>query len=183
MPIAAAVDILFVVTIAHQGVIWWSIPTLLGRVLGIVGLFVTLNDWLTTRSSFALYSARAFALDLAVIFILNGIPQSVSNPNGSFGLFWLLLALCEVCYIGWDLLIGALAGPKLSNFWSGWTWASLIAALTYGGVAWAWLAVDWRVVPVGLSLVAATYCLVLLVIWNLQRYRVKRSQQQPFLDE
>lgn len=185
LPIVAAIDVLFLLTLAHHFILWWSYPGLSARLLGLLAIFVVVNDWLTTRSSYALYSARIFGLDLTIILILNGLPHALSRGWSGSGpaMFWILLCLCEVCYAGWDLAVARRAPEPAARHLDKWTSASLFAAALYGFAAGAYVSEQDRSLLVIATGLAGAYAMGMLVVWNLQRRQLKRQNGQPFLSE
>jgi hypothetical protein len=157
----------------------------MARVAGLVAILVVVNDWLTTRSSYDLYSADIFVLDLSVILILNGLPfaLTMSHVPNALALFWCLMASCELFYAVWDLAFRKRSeDERARKSLSLWTIASLLAVMLYGANSYFQFARVSSTLSVVLDVVCLSYVVAMLIVWNVNRYRQNAKAGLRFLD-
>ncbi|MEO9875150.1 MAG: hypothetical protein ABJM26_20625 [Anderseniella sp.] len=152
----------------------------------LTNLFVAtsvLNFWLTTRVSFAVYSAKVFLVDIFSIAILFGmIVQAGVSGDGIYPppVFWLLVAALEASYALWDVLLaGTATHSTAKKTFRLWTALSIIAVLgcvaafVLGLPSFAEFGYDGITHIVGFSSLA--YIFVMNVVWNAQLFLTNKA--------
>jgi hypothetical protein len=181
-----AVDILSTLILYHNFVEWGGYSSPDGKIVGAFACIYVVNFWLTTRSSFRVYSGRLLFLDLASLFILANLPhtiQAIQHPWGYSPLFWLGLSVVELLNLDWNSALKreSPAERVKSHYTRWWILTAIAAVMGVGVFTYQLLGNDLLVGRIAAGLVIVFHIWMILR-WNWDRYKSLKNQGGSFLD-
>lgn len=184
--ITTFVDILVTLALFYNFSQWGSYPTLQAKLLGVFACIYVLNDWMTTRASFVVYSVRVFVADILVIFIISNIPNALNSPNSIWGyspFFWLAIGSVEFIYAFWDNVIKTLTPSKdAKKTLTAWTYLSFLSTALCVGVFIYQMVGKSILIGHLISLIPVSYLTIITVKWNWDRYTRAKAEGTSFLE-
>jgi len=194
--IVTSIDILLTIVLFYNFSQWGTYQTIPAKLMGIFVCICIMNGWMTTRSSFDVYSPVLFVLDIMVIFIFANFPHLLNNSVLTWGystFFWFAVGLGEFLYIFWDIAINRFTpseeAHKNLTFWA---YLSLLSTVLCWGVFFYQIACEknwWDLQQqisnyvlyghIG-SAIPAAYILWMTIKWNWNRYQTSKQKGISF---
>jgi hypothetical protein len=173
-----AVEVLTTLVLFNAFVTWTRYAGIAAHLLGLFLCLFALNEWLTTRSSHAIYTDVHLVLDVSTAFLLANAPALLLNTTGRWGyspFFWLDLAIIEGLYAGWDVARVRRAQKGGKSIGAGELIRAIGSSLLCGGL--------FLVLGMPVSLLMGHVCagvvvallLTNMIWWNIQRASVSKS--------
>jgi len=181
-----SIDILLTIVLFDNFSQWGTYQTLSAKIVGVFACIYVLNDWMTTRSSFAVYSPRIFFTDIITIFLFANFPNALSDSSNLWGyspFFWLAVALVEFSYAFWDMVIKEASptkeGQKNMIIWVYLTFLSTMLAL--GTFIYQVFGTS-LIIGHAASAIVIIYLGGMTIKWNWERYQRSKAEGTPFLN-
>ena len=195
--IVISIDILLTIILFHNFSQWGTYQTLPAKLMGIFICIYIMNDWMTTRSSFDLYSPHLLIADMVVIFIFANIPHLLKEPHQMWGyspFFWFAVGLVEFLYAFWDIVVKRVApSEKVQKNLTFWAYLSFLSTVLCWGVFFyqmaceknwnhlqQWIGGDFVFYGHIASAIPVIYLLSLTIKWNWDRYQASKKEGSSF---
>lgn len=103
-----AVDILFTLALFYALLQWNTIFTWQARILWVSLLLIIINEQVSVRASYSVYSLGVYFLDLLSILLYFFALAELAEANSPIGYgaeFWAAIAILWLAYAMWDLIM------------------------------------------------------------------------------
>jgi hypothetical protein len=181
-----AIEILSTLVLFRNFAEWggYSFPN--GKIIGAFACIYVVNFWLTTRSSFQIYSGRLFFLDLLSLFILANLPTAIQATHPLWGynpLFWFGLSVVELLNLDWNTVLRRESPTRSAkSHYRHWLLLTALAALMGMSVFVYQLLGSTFIVGVTAAWATMLFHIWMILRWNWDRYQLVKQHGQNFLD-
>lgn len=184
--ILQAIDVLATIALFYNFASWGGYQTTEARLLGLFACFYVTNGWLTSHSTFNVYSLRIFIIDTVTIFLYAYFPTALGDSSSIWGyspVFWLVVGLSEFLYIIWDVSFMKLAPSETAQRNLGlWALTGLFSTVMGVGL-FIFLSISTNLILGHLfSILAVIFILGLTFKWNFDRYKRAKNEGISFFD-
>jgi len=184
--IVTSVNILLILVMFYNFISWGEYGTRPSKLLGIFACIYMLNDWITTRSTYNIYSSRFFFQDIITIFLFAQFPtalKDISYECGYSPYFWLLIGLTESVYVIWASTISKKSpSEKAQKSMVIWTILSSVTASSSFALTYFLLIFkDLAYLGHFLSGCLVVYILIMTIKWNHDRFVRSKKEETPFI--
>lgn len=185
LTITLFIDILLTLALFYNFSQWGGYQTLSAKIVGVFACIYVLNDWMTTRATFAVYSPRIFFTDIITIFLFSNLPNALNDKSSIWGYspaFWLAVGLVEFNYAFWDKVIKeASPSEEAQKNLTLWTYLSFLSTTTALIVfLYQTFGTDLTLGHI-LSAIPTIYITGMTIKWNVDRYQRAKKEGTSFL--
>lgn len=184
--ITESINLLLVLALFYNFAKWPSYGQLSAKIFGIFACAYVLNNWLSTRSTFNIYSLSIFYNDIVGIFLIVYLPFSLSVNDEIWGYsptFWLAIGLIEFLNVFWNLHLHRKSNvDEAKRFLTGWVWMSFIAGLL-SLILFLYLSLGENILlGHAVAGILTAIFIVMTVAWNVKRYNFLKNTGTSFFD-
>lgn len=186
-PITTSIDILFTLLIFWSFQEWKSATTLEAKVLLLFLYLIVINDWLSCRATYELYTTEMFLIDVIIIYLFQRMVDSLTRAGDVTGYdtaFWLMLAALSVLYGIWDYVVAVYTDDRerqrgLRSWGNKMFATAALCAGSYVGLRWLQFHSVFRS-PMFLVAEGPPFVVfvALIVFWNKEKFQLYKELEQ-----